>query len=99
MAYLVPLIESLQHWKTKNGLAPLENAPFAIILAPTRELVSQIEVSEVERENPKETIDILLENGGSVSTVQCSSEEFVGNQHRSCKFPISLHEVDRRGFL
>ncbi|UJR23006.1 hypothetical protein I4U23_026032 [Adineta vaga] len=43
LAYLVPLIESLLQWKTSNRLISMENAPFAIILAPTRELVLQIE--------------------------------------------------------
>ena len=50
LAYLVPLIESLIRWKSSNSLSPIENAPFAIILAPTRELVSQIEVREREIE-------------------------------------------------
>jgi superfamily II DNA/RNA helicase len=44
LAYLVPLIESLLQWKSSNRLVQVENAPFAIILAPTRELVAQIEV-------------------------------------------------------
>ncbi|CAF3587775.1 unnamed protein product [Rotaria socialis] len=43
LAYLVPLIESLLQWKSAKRLLPMENAPFAIILAPTRELVAQIE--------------------------------------------------------
>ncbi|CAF0870213.1 unnamed protein product [Rotaria sordida] len=43
LAYLVPLIESLLHWKSSNRIIQVENAPFAIILAPTRELVAQIE--------------------------------------------------------
>ncbi|CAF0948260.1 unnamed protein product [Rotaria sp. Silwood1] len=43
LAYLVPLIESLLHWKSSKRLIQMENAPFAIILAPTRELVTQIE--------------------------------------------------------
>ena len=46
LAYLVPLIESLQRWKSTNSLVQVDNAPFAIILVPTRELVGQIEVSE-----------------------------------------------------
>ena len=44
LAYLVPLIESLLKWKRNNQSANIDNAPFAIILAPTRELVVQIEV-------------------------------------------------------
>lgn len=44
MAYLIPLVESLLHWKSSNRLLKAENAPFAIVLAPTRELVCQIEV-------------------------------------------------------
>ncbi|CAF0773909.1 unnamed protein product [Adineta steineri] len=43
LAYLVPLIESLMRWKSGNRSVHMENAPFAIILAPTRELVVQIE--------------------------------------------------------
>ncbi|CAF1164398.1 unnamed protein product [Adineta ricciae] len=43
LAYLVPLIESLLRCKASNRGVPIENAPFAIILAPTRELVVQIE--------------------------------------------------------
>ncbi|CAF3653540.1 unnamed protein product [Rotaria socialis] len=43
LAYLVPLVESLLQWKSPKRLLPMENAPFAIILAPTRELVAQIE--------------------------------------------------------
>jgi superfamily II DNA/RNA helicase len=46
LAYLVPLIESLLQCKSSNRLIQIENAPFAIILAPTRELVAQIEVRE-----------------------------------------------------
>jgi superfamily II DNA/RNA helicase len=47
LAYLLPLIESLIRWKSSNRLMKMENAPFAIILAPTRELVAQIEVREI----------------------------------------------------
>ena len=46
LAYLVPLIESLLRWKSSNSLVQIENAPFAIILAPTRELVVQIDVRD-----------------------------------------------------
>jgi superfamily II DNA/RNA helicase len=46
LAYLLPLIESLLQWKLSNRLIKIENAPFAIILVPTRELVVQIEVRE-----------------------------------------------------
>jgi superfamily II DNA/RNA helicase len=46
LAYLLPLIESLLHWKSSNHFMKIDNAPFAIILAPTRELVVQIEVRE-----------------------------------------------------
>ncbi|CAF4832134.1 unnamed protein product, partial [Rotaria sp. Silwood2] len=42
-AYLVPLIKSLVRWKSSNLLMKMENAPFSIILVPTRELVVQIE--------------------------------------------------------
>ncbi|CAF4615781.1 unnamed protein product, partial [Rotaria sp. Silwood2] len=45
-AYLVPLIKSLVRWKSSNLLMKMENAPFSIILVPTRELVVQIEVRE-----------------------------------------------------
>ena len=45
LAYLVPLLESLLRWKSSDRALKMENAPFAIILAPTRELVVQIEVS------------------------------------------------------
>lgn len=44
LAYLLPLIESFVRWKSSNRLVTVDNAPFAIILAPTRELVAQIEV-------------------------------------------------------
>jgi superfamily II DNA/RNA helicase len=47
LAYLLPLIESLLQWKLSNRLIKIENAPFAIILVPTRELVVQIEVREL----------------------------------------------------
>lgn len=49
LAYLVPLIESLLRWKSSNRLTKIDNAPFAIILAPTRELVVQIEVRTKSR--------------------------------------------------
>ena len=35
-------------WKSSNRLIKMDNAPFAIILAPTRELVAQIEVREIQ---------------------------------------------------
>lgn len=44
LAYLLPLVESFVRSRSSKQLVTMENAPFVIILAPTRELVAQIEV-------------------------------------------------------
>lgn len=49
LAYLLPLIESLQRAKTRKDFLQTENAPFAIILIPTRELIEQIEVKTTSK--------------------------------------------------
>lgn len=59
LAYLLPLMESFVRWRSSNRLVATENAPFAIILAPTRELVAQIEVRDGMEWDLKENLCLI----------------------------------------